>query len=58
MSNKLLTSSKSKFGYVAAGLGALRSWIVMNPDPEHGGRTPEPSCERGWNLESCFHFLP
>ncbi|CAN0862778.1 Galactoside 2-alpha-L-fucosyltransferase [Linum grandiflorum] len=58
MSNKLVTSSKSTFGYVAAGLGALRPWIVMNPDPEHGGATPEPSCERGWNLEPCFHFPP
>ncbi|CAN0925539.1 Galactoside 2-alpha-L-fucosyltransferase [Linum grandiflorum] len=47
MRNKLVTSSKSKFGYVAAGLDALRPWIVMNPDHGYDGRTPEPSYERG-----------
>ncbi|CAN1814579.1 Galactoside 2-alpha-L-fucosyltransferase [Linum perenne] len=58
MSNVLVTSSMSTFGYVAAGLGGLKPWIVMNPDPEHGGKIPEPSCERGMNTEPCFHFPP
>ncbi|CAN0917759.1 Galactoside 2-alpha-L-fucosyltransferase [Linum grandiflorum] len=58
MSNKLVTSSKSTFRNDATSLGTLRPWIVMNPDPKHGGRTPELSCERGWILEPCFHFPP
>ncbi|CAI0548894.1 unnamed protein product [Linum tenue] len=58
MSDVLVTSSMSTFGYVAAGIAGVRPWIVMIPDPYHPRGADEPSCERAVNIEPCFHFPP
>ncbi|CAN0924460.1 Galactoside 2-alpha-L-fucosyltransferase [Linum grandiflorum] len=55
MSHVLVTSKFSTFGYVAAGLGGIRPWIVMVPRyVNESGLLPEPSCRRAVNTEPCF----
>lgn len=55
LSDALVTSSWSTFGYVAQGLGGLRSWILVKPE----NRTaPEPPCGRALSMEPCFHAPP
>ncbi|CAN1757846.1 Fucosyltransferase 2 [Linum perenne] len=60
LSNVLVTSSMSTFGYVAAGLGGIRPWIVMFPRDFIDGESelPEPACVRAVNVEPCFHVPP
>ncbi|CAL9101597.1 unnamed protein product [Musa textilis] len=52
LSDELITSPFSTFGYVAHGLGGLRPWILVRPDNRN------PSCVRSTSAEPCFHFPP
>lgn len=55
LSDILVTSSWSTFGYVAQGLGGLKSWILYKPE----NRTaPDPPCRRAMSIEPCFHAPP
>lgn len=55
LSDKLVTSSWSTFGYVAQGLGGLKPWILYKPENE---KTPDPPCRRSMSMEPCFHAPP
>ncbi|KAK3228679.1 hypothetical protein Dsin_000560 [Dipteronia sinensis] len=52
LSDELVTSAWSTFGYVAQGLRGIRPLILYN-------RTiPDPPCGRGVSMEPCFHTPP
>ncbi|XP_057948313.1 galactoside 2-alpha-L-fucosyltransferase-like [Malania oleifera] len=53
LTDVLVTSTWSTFGYVAQGLGGLRPWIMVKPK----NRT-EPPCQRVVSMEPCFHSPP
>ncbi|KAJ4833486.1 hypothetical protein Tsubulata_006651, partial [Turnera subulata] len=55
LSDTLVTSSWSTFGYVAHGLAGLRPWILFMPDQQW---IPDPPCKRAMSMEPCFHFPP
>ncbi|CAK7336439.1 unnamed protein product [Dovyalis caffra] len=55
MSDVLITSSWSTFGYVAQSLGSLKPWILYRP---FNGTTPDPPCVQAMSMEPCFHFPP
>jgi xyloglucan fucosyltransferase len=55
MSNVLITSSWSTFGYVAQSLGGLKPWMLYRP---LNGTTPDPPCVQAMSMEPCFHFPP
>ncbi|KAJ4720446.1 Galactoside 2-alpha-L-fucosyltransferase [Melia azedarach] len=51
MTDVLVTTGWSTFGYVAQGLGGKRPWILYKID-----RTiPDPVCGRGISMEPCVH---
>ncbi|KAF8390155.1 hypothetical protein HHK36_024677 [Tetracentron sinense] len=55
LTDALITSSWSTFGYVAQGLGGLKPWILDKPE----NRTaPDPPCRRAMSMEPCFHAPP
>ncbi|XP_054822638.1 galactoside 2-alpha-L-fucosyltransferase-like [Prosopis cineraria] len=55
LTDVLVTSSWSTFGYVAQGLGGLKPWILYKPE----NRTaPDPPCQRAMSMEPCFHAPP
>ncbi|KAF5727288.1 putative Galactoside 2-alpha-L-fucosyltransferase [Tripterygium wilfordii] len=55
LTDVLVTSSWSTFGYVAQGLGGLRPWILYKPEND---TTPDPPCRRAMSMEPCFHAPP
>lgn len=55
LTDNLVTSSWSTFGYVAQGIGGLRPWILDLPNNQ---TTPDPPCLRGVSMEPCFHSAP
>ncbi|KAK4257205.1 hypothetical protein QN277_006823 [Acacia crassicarpa] len=55
LTDALVTSSWSTFGYVAQGLGGLKPWILYKPE----NRTaPDLPCRRAMSMEPCFHAPP
>lgn len=55
LTDVLITSSWSTFGYVAQSLGGLTPWILYKPE----NRTaPDPACKRAMSMEPCFHAPP
>ncbi|MQM12518.1 hypothetical protein Taro_045437 [Colocasia esculenta] len=56
LSDALVTSGWSTFGYVAQAMGGLRPWILLTPPGK--GREPEPACVRALSPEPCFHYPP
>ncbi|KAJ1421869.1 Xyloglucan fucosyltransferase [Sesbania bispinosa] len=55
LTDMLVTSSWSTFGYVAQGIGGLKPWILYKPE----NRTaPDPPCKRAMSMEPCFHAPP
>lgn len=55
LSDVLVTSAWSTFGYVAQGLGGLKPWILLKPE----NRTvPDPPCLLSMSMEPCFHAPP
>ncbi|KAE8124007.1 hypothetical protein FH972_018919 [Carpinus fangiana] len=55
LTDVLVTSSWSTFGYVAQGLGGLKPWILYKPENR---TTPNPPCRRAMSMEPCFHAPP
>lgn len=55
LTDKLVTSSWSTFGYVAQGLGGLKPWILNKPENH---TAPDPPCRRAVSMEPCFHAPP
>lgn len=55
LTDMLVTSSWSTFGYVAQGLGGLRPWILDKPENQ---TAPDPPCRRAMSMEPCFHAPP
>lgn len=55
LTDMLVTSSWSTFGYVAQGLGGLKPWILYKPEND---TTPDPACRRAMSMEPCFHAPP
>ncbi|XP_065866577.1 galactoside 2-alpha-L-fucosyltransferase-like [Euphorbia lathyris] len=55
LSNVLVTSSWSTFGYVSQGLGGLKPWILPKPEDWN---TTSPACKRAMSMEPCLHRSP
>ncbi|XP_016582219.2 galactoside 2-alpha-L-fucosyltransferase-like [Capsicum annuum] len=56
LSDKLVTSGWSTFGYVAQSLGGLKPWVLYKPDQNR--TAPNPPCGKATSLEPCFHAPP
>ncbi|KAL6861828.1 hypothetical protein ACP4OV_017528 [Aristida adscensionis] len=56
LTDKLVTTGWSTFGYVAQGLAGVRPWVMYKPENE--SQTPEPPCGRDASMEPCFHAPP
>nr|XP_027126438.1 galactoside 2-alpha-L-fucosyltransferase-like [Coffea arabica] len=55
LTDKLVTSGGSTFGYIAHSLGGLKPWILYKPE-DHV--IPNPPCQRGVSMEPCMHAPP
>ncbi|XP_068479669.1 putative fucosyltransferase 10 isoform X1 [Phaseolus vulgaris] len=55
LSDKLVTTSLSTFGYVAQGLGNLKPWLLYRLI---NNETGFPSCEKDFSSEPCYHVPP
>ncbi|GAB2280244.1 Galactoside 2-alpha-L-fucosyltransferase [Dionaea muscipula] len=55
LTDTLVTSAWSTFGYVAQGLGGLKPWILHRAKDK---KTPDPPCVRAMSMEPCFHAPP
>ncbi|CAN8293646.1 unnamed protein product [Cochlearia groenlandica] len=55
LTDKLVTSAWSTFGYVAQGLGGINPWILYKPE---NYTAPDPPCGRAISMEPCFHSPP
>lgn len=55
LTDKLVTSSWSTFGYVAQSLGGMKPWILYKPE---NMTAPDPPCQRAMSMEPCFHAPP
>ncbi|XP_057951916.1 galactoside 2-alpha-L-fucosyltransferase-like [Malania oleifera] len=55
LTDTLVTSPWSTFGYVAQGLGGLTPWVLYKPENR---TTPNPPCRRAMSMEPCFHAPP
>ncbi|CAI9112100.1 OLC1v1012480C1 [Oldenlandia corymbosa var. corymbosa] len=55
LSDKLITSPWSTFGYVAQSLGGLRPWILVKSDNQ---TLTDPPCSRAASMDPCFHTPP
>jgi xyloglucan fucosyltransferase len=56
LTDVLVTSGWSTFGYVAQGLGGLTPWVMYRP--ENASLVPDPPCVRDLSMEPCFHSPP
>uniref|UniRef100_A0ACD6ALN1 Uncharacterized protein n=1 Tax=Avena sativa TaxID=4498 RepID=A0ACD6ALN1_AVESA len=56
LTDVLVTSGRSTFGYVAQGLGGLTPWVMYKPD--NASQVPDPPCGRDVSMEPCFHSPP
>ncbi|XP_072978977.1 galactoside 2-alpha-L-fucosyltransferase-like isoform X2 [Typha angustifolia] len=55
LTDVLVTSAWSTFGYVAQGLGGLKPWIMFKPE---NLTAPDPPCRQAMSTEPCFHAPP
>ncbi|CAH2037806.1 unnamed protein product [Thlaspi arvense] len=55
LTDNLVTSDSSTFGYVAQGLGGLKPWILHKPKNH---TAPDPPCVRAMSMEPCFLRAP
>ncbi|CAL5210514.1 unnamed protein product [Lathyrus oleraceus] len=55
LSDVLVTTSLSTFGYVAQGLGNLKPWLLyrLGSNGSH-----YPACRREFSMEPCYHYPP
>ncbi|CAO1947704.1 unnamed protein product [Urochloa humidicola] len=56
LTDALVTTGWSTFGYVAQGLGGLRPWVMYRP--ENDTHVPDPPCGRDVSMDPCFHAPP
>ncbi|KAJ4877978.1 Fucosyltransferase 2 [Raphanus sativus] len=56
LTDKLVISAWSTFGYVAQGLGRLRAWILYKQ--ENQTNMMNPPCGRAMPPDPCFHAPP
>jgi xyloglucan fucosyltransferase len=56
LTDVVVTSGWSTFGYVAQGLGGLTPWVMYRP--ENASVVPDPPCVRDLSMEPCFHSPP
>jgi len=55
LSDVMVTSAWSTFGYVAQGLSGSKTWLMFKPE----NRTvPNPPCRQVMSIEPCFHAPP
>eukprot|EP00253_Pinus_taeda_P013928 PITA_13928 len=55
LSDVLITSPMSTFGYVAQGLGGIKPWMLFKPEND---TAPDPPCREVMSMEPCFHAPP
>uniref|UniRef100_A0ACD6APC6 Uncharacterized protein n=1 Tax=Avena sativa TaxID=4498 RepID=A0ACD6APC6_AVESA len=55
LTDAIVTSGWSTFGYVGHGLGGLTPWIMFRPE---NLTTPDPPCRRAASMEPCLHGPP
>ncbi|RID57571.1 hypothetical protein BRARA_F00939 [Brassica rapa] len=55
LTDNIVTSARSTFGYVAHSLGGLKPWLLYQPTR---GKTPDPPCVRAVSMEPCFLTPP
>lgn len=55
LTDVLVTTAWSTFGYVAQGLGGMRPWILYKIS---NGQIPDPPCGRALSMEPCYHTPP
>ncbi|ESQ35413.1 hypothetical protein EUTSA_v10009357mg [Eutrema salsugineum] len=55
LTDKLVTSAWSTFGYIAQGLGGIKPWILYKPE---NNTAPDPPCVRAMSMEPCFLRAP
>ncbi|RLN13637.1 hypothetical protein C2845_PM09G09410 [Panicum miliaceum] len=55
MTDKIVTSGWSTFGYVGHGLGGLTPWVMFRPENH---TAPSPPCRRAKSMEPCMHGPP
>ncbi|XP_058734359.1 galactoside 2-alpha-L-fucosyltransferase-like [Vicia villosa] len=55
LSDVLVTTSLSTFGYVAQGFGNLKPWLLYRIV---SNETHYPACEREFSMEPCYHYPP
>lgn len=55
MTDVLITSGFSTFGYAAQGLSGLTPWIMFRSENHV---VPDPPCRRAMSIEPCFHKPP
>ncbi|GJN29317.1 hypothetical protein PR202_gb17535 [Eleusine coracana subsp. coracana] len=56
LTDTLVTTAWSTFGYVAQGLGGIRPWVLYKP--ENNSVVPDPPCGQDFSLDPCFHQPP
>ncbi|XP_062178740.1 galactoside 2-alpha-L-fucosyltransferase-like [Phragmites australis] len=57
LTDMLVTTGKSTFGYVAQGLAGLRPWVLLNQQANGTAGHNQP-CSRDMSMEPCFHIAP
>ncbi|CAN8305259.1 unnamed protein product [Cochlearia groenlandica] len=55
LTDNLVTSARSTFGYVAHSLGGLKPWLLFQPN---GNTTPDPPCVRSTSMDPCHLTSP
>jgi xyloglucan fucosyltransferase len=56
LTDTLVTTAWSTFGYVAQGLGGQRPWVMYRP--ENDTVVPDPPCVQDVSMDPCFHAPP
>ncbi|CAH8388888.1 unnamed protein product [Eruca vesicaria subsp. sativa] len=55
LTDNIVTTERSTFGFVAHGLGGLKPWILYAPK---NGAAPDPPCVRALSMEPCLIRAP
>ncbi|CAD5318571.1 unnamed protein product [Arabidopsis thaliana] len=55
LTDNIVASSRSTFGYVAYSLGGLKPWLLYLPNDN---KAPDPPCVRSTSMEPCFLTPP
>ncbi|XP_010467298.1 PREDICTED: probable fucosyltransferase 4 [Camelina sativa] len=55
LTDNIVTSARSTFGYVAYSLGGLKPWLLYMPNDR---TVPDPPCVRSKSMEPCFLTPP